>query len=402
MFKFVKKEKMNILMVLENSYPPDERVENEIIILTRKGFHVTLVCASKDRKGKINVEENENLTIYRLPVSKFIYKSSALALSLPFYFSFWYNHLNNIIKHSQIDAIHINDLPLVKVGVKLSKKHVIPVVADYHENRPEIMKMYNHVQTFPGKYLISIKRWLKYQQTITPQVDRLILVTDEAKDYYVNYYKIDAQKITVLPNYISLERFASFNPEYENNSEIKSHFTAVYFGDTGIRRGTLTILESASILRDEDILFLIIGNSREQKFLENEAKKQKLDNVIFTGRIPVADAIKLINISKVGLCPFLRNTHHDTTFANKMFQYMALGKPVIVSDCNSQLNFVSKESCGLIFKAGDASELSKQILRLRDQSEYDRLSKNARNCVYTKYNWENTGSRLTDLYSSLK
>jgi len=389
-------------MVLENAYPPDERVENEIAILTKNGFEVTLVCASKKRSGKIETEKKGILTIYRIPISKFIYKSGAVALTLPFYFRFWYKHLNQIIKQNHIDAIHINDLPLVKVGLRLSEKHNLPLVADYHENRPEIMRMYNHVLTFPGKYLISIKEWLKYQQKYTPKVDRLILVTDEAKDYYVKYYGIDAKKITVLPNYISLERFGSFDPEYQPDSEIKEQFTAVYFGDTGLRRGTLTILEAAAILRNEDISFLIIGDSREQQYLEKTAKEQNLTNVTFTGRIPVAEAIKLMNMSNVGLCPFLRNTHHDTTYANKMFQYMALGKPVIVSDCTSQANFVTAESCGMIFRAGDSAELSNKILQLRDQTEYDRLSTNAKKCVYGKYNWENTGSRLTDLYSSLK
>lgn len=388
-------------MVLENSYPPDERVENEITILTKSGFNVTLVCAAKTRRGNVQIEKADNLTIYRIPISKFIYKSSAVALVLPFYFWFWTYHLTRILKVLKFDAIHINDLPLVKPGLKLSKKYNLPLVADYHENRPEIMKMYNHVQTFPGKYIISIKKWLKYQQIHTPEVDRLILVTDEAKEYYVKYYGIDPGKITVLPNYISLERFSTFNPDFDNESDLNKKFTAVYFGDTGLRRGTLTILESAEILKNKNIHFLIIGDSREQQYLEKKAIALNLDNVTFTGRIPVAEAIKLINMSKVGLCPFLRNTHHDTTFANKMFQYMALGKPVLVSNCTSQANFVSRESCGLIFEAGNSAELSDLIIKLTDQSEYERLSRNARSCVYDKYNWETTGSRLTELYSGL-
>ena len=81
---------------------------------------------------------------------------------------------------------------------------------------------------------------------------------------------------------------------------------------------------------------------------------------------------------------------------------MALGKPVIVSDCTAQANFVIKETCGLVFEAGNSSELSNQIIKLTEQPEYDRLSVNARTCVYDKYNWEITGSRLIDLYTNLK
>lgn len=161
---------MNILMVLENSFPPDERVENEINILTKNGFQITLVCSGKGEK--IRVEDKENLTIYRIPISKFIYKSGAVALVLPFYFMFWYIHLFRIIKQSQFNVIHVHDLPLVKVGLKLAEKFNLPLISDYHENRPEIMKMYRYTQAFPGKYIISNKKWVRYQIKYTKKVDR--------------------------------------------------------------------------------------------------------------------------------------------------------------------------------------------------------------------------------------
>jgi glycosyltransferase involved in cell wall biosynthesis len=391
---------MNILMVLENPYPPDERVENEINILTKNGFKIVLVCTTKERK--IDVEEKENLTIYRIPISWFIYKSGAVALILPFYFHFWYRHLLKIIKQSHFDAIHIHDLPLVKVGLKLSKEFNLQIISDYHENRPEIMKMYRHTQTFPGKYLISIKGWGRYQLKYTRKVDHLILVTDEAREYYINNYGVDPHKITVLPNYISLGRFSTFDQAVDSESESDNIFTVVYFGDTGLRRGTLTILEAAEILKNRNIRFLIIGTSREQDYLQRIANEKNLENVSFMGWIPVGEAIKLINNSSAGLCPFLRNVHHDTTYANKMFQYMAAGKPVIVSSCTAQANFVIRENCGLVFVAGNPSDLSNQIIKLTDQHEYYRLSKNARSCVYDKYNWETSGSKLIELYSDLK
>lgn len=391
---------MNILMVLENSFPPDERVENEIDILLKNGFQITLVCTK--RGGKSETEEKGSLMILRIPISKFIYKSGAIALEVPFYFNFWNKQLSRILKQTPFDAIHLHDLPLVRVCAGLSAKFSIPLVCDYHENRPEIMKMYHHVQSIPGKWLISVDRWLKYQKKETPKADRLILVTDEAKDYYVNNYGLDSRKITVLPNFIVLDRFRKFIPE--TGSKVSDHkdFTVAYFGDTGFRRGTLTILEAADRLKNRNVRFLIIGTSREHNLLKREALSRNLDNVTFTGWLPPAEAMKLITMADAGVCPFLRNIHHDTTYANKMFQYMALGKPVIVSDCTAQSNFVTKENCGLVFKAGDTKELCNRIIELSDMNEYNRLSKNATACVTEKYNWENYGRRLIELYSDLQ
>ena len=386
-------------MVLENSFPPDERVENEIDILLKNGFHVTLVCTK--REGEPGIEEKGSLTIIRIPLSRFIYKSGALALELPFYFSFWNKNLSKILDTAHFDAIHLHDLPLVEVCAGLAAKYNLPLVCDYHENRPEIMKMYHHVQSFPGKWLISVGRWLKYQVKETQKADRLILVTDEAKDYYIKNYGIDPHKIIVLPNYVVLDRFSKLIQETGLQPNDHKNFMVAYFGDTGLRRGTLTILETADKLRDRNIRFVIIGTSREHTLLEKESAIRKLENVTFTGWLPPAEAMKLIRSADAGICPFLRNIHHDTTYANKMFQYMALGKPVIVSDCTAQANFVNRENCGLVFEAGNSDELCDRIIKLTDRNEYDRLSKNASACVKEKYNWENYGRRLIELYSGL-
>jgi glycosyltransferase involved in cell wall biosynthesis len=391
---------MKILMVLENSFPPDERVENELDILLKNGFQITLACAKIG--GKSEIEEKENLTIHRIPLSKFIYKAGAISLEIPFYFNFWKKQLSQILRQTHFDAIHLHDLPLARVCAGLAAKYNIPLVSDYHENRPEIMKMYQHVQSIPGKWLISVNRWLKYQMKETPKADRLILVTDEAKEYYVNNYGLDRRKITVLPNFIALDRFRRLIPEMGNQDADHKNFTVAYFGDTGFRRGTLTILEAADKLKTSNVRFMVIGTSREHNLLKKEALSRNLDNVTFTGWLPPAEAMKLISLTDTGVCPFLRNIHHDTTYANKMFQYMALGKPVIVSDCTAQANFVMKENCGLVFKAGNVDELCDRIIKLSDRSEYDRLSRNASACVAEKYNWENYGSRLIELYSGLQ
>jgi len=387
-------------MVLENSFPPDERVENEIDILLKNGFQITLACTK--RGGKTETEEKGSLKIRRISLSKFIYKSGALALELPFYFNFWKKQLSKILNEDSFDAIHLHDLPLVKVCAGLSAKYKLPLICDYHENRPEIMKMYHHVQSFPGSWLISVNRWLKYQVKETQKADRLILVTDEAKDYYINNYNIDPRKITILPNYIALDRFRKLIPDPDLQPANHDYFTVVYFGDTGLRRGTLSILEAADKLRDRNLRFLIIGTSSEQKLLENESADLNLDNVTFTGWIAPSDAMKMISMADAGICPFLRNIHHDTTYANKMFQYMALGKPVIVSDCTAQANFVKRENCGLVFKAGNADDLCDRVIKLSSRKEYDPLSRNAAACVTEKYNWENYGSRLIELYSGLQ
>jgi glycosyltransferase involved in cell wall biosynthesis len=80
---------------------------------------------------------------------------------------------------------------------------------------------------------------------------------------------------------------------------------------------------------------------------------------------------------------------------------MAFGKPVIVSDCTSQKNLIEKEKCGLVFEAENAKDLSKKILTIHQNSNYDELSANSYNAVINKYNWKNSSEQLITLYKEL-
>ncbi|MBE9491613.1 MAG: glycosyltransferase, partial [Bacteroidetes bacterium] len=151
----------------------------------------------------------------------------------------------------------------------------------------------------------------------------------------------------------------------------------------------------------EQYHFVIIGESREQAYLQQLVAENNLTNVELTGYIPFEKAASYIMASKIGLCPFLRNLHHDTTYSNKMFQYMAYGKAVIASDCSAQANIVRKEECGLIFEAGNAADLAKQILKLNDKQLLDKYGKIGLDTVNRKYNTKVGHQELIRLYQSL-
>jgi len=126
-------------------------------------------------------------------------------------------------------------------------------------------------------------------------------------------------------------------------------------------------------------------------------------NIELLGYVPFQKAVSYIAASKAGVCPFLRNIHHDTTYANKLFQYMALGKPAIVSDCPSQVNVIKESHCGLIFKAGNVNELIDRITELRENKElYNSLSENARISVKEKYHYKIAERSLLEAYKKIK
>jgi glycosyltransferase involved in cell wall biosynthesis len=392
---------MNILMVLDEEFPPDNRVEKEIEVLMQSGHELTLLCYS--RKGMSGLEMVRGIKVIRQPISKIQYKLKALALLVPFYFNYWKNIIDRQLKKEEYHIIHFHDLNLAKVCYELGQKHKIMVVGDYHENRPEIMKLYSHVNRFPGKWLISIKQWHQFQIKYSKLIDHLILVTREAKEYYEKIYGISKNKITVIENFPSLQ---SMDPSGVKDSGLKEKYkdkkVILYLGDTGWRRGIKTIIGAAEKLRNKpEYHFILIGTSSVQPEIEEIIKQKKLSNIELTGYLPIKEALPYFTFSKIGICPFHRNIHHDTTYANKLFQYMAFGMPVVVSDCPSQVNVVEESDCGLVFKAEDIDDFTHKILQLEDQPIYERLSKNAVASVKSKYNFDVSKKKLIKLYEQL-
>lgn len=388
-------------MILESAFPPDVRVEKEIRTLTQVGHKIHLIATTAKKFSPI--EKVQHSDIHRIYKSNLMNKFGALALTFPFYFNYWSNHIERFLKQNQIDVIHLHDLPLASVISKLGKKYKIPVVFDFHENRPEIMKLYAHTNTTLGKLLISNKKWEAYQAKYSRLADRLILVAPEAKAYYQKKYLVNPKTTYVVPNYADIDHLKSILPEEEIQKKYSQKFMLVYFGDTGLRRGTMTIVEAANVLKERsEFHFVIIGNSKQQHLLSEKAKAYGLTNIEFTGFLDFKKIISYISASSAGLCPFLRNIHHDTTYANKLFQFLYFGKPVIASDCPAQKTIINESNTGLIHIADDHDDLAKKIMELKDHTDYNQLSQNAKNAVLKKYNTIIGNESLIDLYNSFK
>lgn len=389
-------------MLLDEEFPPDVRVENEIKALQEYGYKISLLCFTR-KKDKPIYEIYNGVEVHRIKISNFTYKLRALCLSIPYYFNLWSKQIEHLLSKKKYDVIHLHDLPLIKVAYNISTKHNIKLIADFHENRPEIMKHYHHVNKFPNKFLISIKQWQNYQKRYVKIIDKLILITEEAKEYYSNKFGISESRIFTVPNYSNLEKIEASKPDNILQNKYSGKFVIVYFGDTGIRRGTLDIVDTAITLQNyNDIHFVIIGTSREQQILVDKAKHNNLGNIEFTGWIDASEAFKYIKISSIGISPLHRNIHHDTTYANKIFQYMACGLPIIVSDCPSQANIVKLNNCGGIHQANNISSIKEEILKLyNNKNHYKTQSKNAKKAAYEKYNFDNAKSRLIELYDTI-
>jgi glycosyltransferase involved in cell wall biosynthesis len=396
---------MRIGMILDSDFPPDPRVENEAVTLIKNGYEVYLFSLSFDKNFTAN-EIYNGIHVVRCYCPPIVYKFMALAYTLPLYHLYFRKPILKFLMSYKIDTVHIHDMQIARSIFYLKKSINSTIVLDLHENRPEIMKYYKHVNTFPGKYLIFPSIWKKFEKKYIQLSDRVVVVTNSAKEYYVNLYGVNPGKIFVVPNTVR----EKFYREYKLNRQIverfKGKFNFLYLGETGRRRGMFELIDAMkkAINMGVEANLIIVGTSKDEYLLKEKVKKNNLGkNVFIEGWKDFGLFQSYLTVADVGVCPLHRNIHHDTTFANKIFQYASFGLPVIASNSTAQKRVLDKMQCGLFHEAKNSDDLAKKLFEIYKKKDLrNKLSTNAIEAIRTKYKWEIISMSLIDLYQGIK
>ena len=389
---------MKVLMLLDHVFPPDTRVENEMKSLTAAGHEVHIACFQK--KNEPLLEKTSLGIIHRKPISNFIYKSSVGVLKFPFYFNYWRRFVNELFAQIQFDAIHVNDLPLAKVGYEAKCKYGVKYILDLHENWPVLLQLSAHTNTFLGKLLSSNSQWIRYEKKMCQLADRIIVVVEEAKTRICNLGVLP-EKVEVVSNTLNLDQFDPIE-----RKEFKTDkFRLLYVGGINYHRGIQVAIQAISILKNRgvEVAFDLVGDGRYLSEIKKQIQELKVqDNVTVHGFKHFTQIVDLYESANVALIPHVKSGHTDNTIPHKIFQYMYAQIPMIVSNCDPLVRLVSETKSGISYRYDSPEELADIIADLHEHPEkLNDYIHEGRQAVIDKYNWKVDGEKLVKLYSSL-
>jgi glycosyltransferase involved in cell wall biosynthesis len=371
--------KMKVLMVLAGEFPPDERVEKEIESLQKAGF--TVVLAAYTMQNKPAVELYHNYTIYRKRISQGLYKSSAAALILPFYFHFWYRFLDSILKKESYHFIHIHDLPLSKTG-------------------------YQHYNTLAGRAIRIFSDWTRYERKYLQKADLVITVADSLREIYINHVKVSPAMVITLPNTPRMSDFNRTNVNKDILEKYKNKFVLFYGGSLDELRGIDFILQGIAKLKHEiqNLLFLVAGKENRTFNLQSLIMKYQVEKEVeYAGWVPLSLLSSYVAASHVCLfVPRADNMEINNTIATKIYQYAAMGKPVIVSEARLMKEFVEANNLGISVHFGNVKEFCNSVLKLRSSPEMAEHIKNKADAIAQQYSWEKTSIDFINYYDHMK
>lgn len=384
-------------MLLENEFLRDSRVEKEVQTLFKAGHEI--IVAALTSSGLPYEERRENCIVLRKSISTFINKTSVGALKVPIYFNFWRKYLKDIFEIHKIDAIHIHDLPLCRIGIEVKNKYKIKLVIDFHENWPALLSISSHTNTIPGRILSSEKQWRSYEKECAMAADGIITVVAEMKER-ISSLGISDKKIIVLENTPESQSVTELN--YERD---KRFFTIVYIGGITFHRGLQYAISGLSLLVAElPVRLWIAGDGKYCSVLRDQVRSLNLqNNVEFFGMVAKGKTDDLMKKADVGLIPHIRSEQSDNSSPNKLFDYMFAGLPVLASNCTSVKRVIDETKTGMTYDFDSPSDFAGVLKRLYNDLEKRAIfATNGKKAVAEKYNWDYSSASLVNLYSRLK
>ena len=399
---------MKIGMILDRVFPPDIRVEKEARTLLKAGHELFLLCMNTPDLPNNGIYEGIKLCRRDFyPKSFVVGKFNTLTNRLTFKNYKLISQIEKFVSENSIEVLHVHDLPMVRTALVAGERKGVPVVADLHENYPAAMQIYLTEADFKEKFLNGLNRWRRYENYCLKRVDHIIVVVDEAKERVINDYGISEDKITIVSNTEDIDYFEGLELDQELINSYKDYFVITYVGNNfGAHRGLNVPIKAMPILKEKipNIRLLLVGGRGGNKA---ELERLALDlevsqNVEFTGWKPFDLMPSYISLSDICLVPHHSNPHTDTTVPHKLFQYMLIGKPVVVSTCKPLARIVNETQAGLVFESGNSDDFARVCLELLDADKRKQFGENGRRAVMTKYNWENTGKDLIKVYEKIR
>lgn len=383
--------------------PPDIRVEKEASTLAGEEHEVHLLV--ERNRGEAVDEIVKGMNLYRgIEIGSLRDKLYRYTFSFTFKSGMWRRAISEFAARRGVELLHVHDLPLVGEAVRVGGSLGVPVIADLHENYPAGLQVW-YTNSLKKKTIYKLDRWAKYERDVLMEVDAVIVVIEESKKRIMSL-GIPEEKIFVVPNTASSDR-KDIPVDPVILERYRDHFTLSYVGGFAPHRGLDIVIRALPLVAKSvpSIKLVLVGgrNPSYRKYIERLAKELGcFEMVEMTGWLPFEKIWSYIEASDVCLVPHTRNPHTDTTIPHKVFQYMMLGKPVIVSDCPPLKRVIEESGGGFSYKHDDPSGLAEKIIDLYGDGELrKRLSDNGKKAFNEKFNWEATSLELKDLYSRI-
>jgi PEP-CTERM/exosortase A-associated glycosyltransferase len=398
---------MRVLHVLDHSIPlhsgytfRTRSILREQRALGWETFHVT---GAKQGSGDMREETSDGLHFYRTPSGSAF--SKLPVLNQVDVIDGLARRLAEIIPVVKPDVLHAHSPSLNAIAaLRAGKKFGIPVVY-------EVRAFWEDAAVDHGT---STENGLRYKLTRaleTYALKRADAVTTICEGLRKDIVArgIPADKVTVIPNAVDLDKFAlggSADLQLKEKLGLAGSRLIGFIGSFYAYEGLDVLLRAVPKLsaRMPDLRVLLVGGGPQDAQLRQLAKDLGIeDKVVFTGRVPHDQVNAYYDLLDVLVYPRLPMRLTDLVTPLKPLEAMAQGRVLAASDVGGHLELIADGKTGVLFRANDADSLVEKVgALLESRQQWPALRSAGRAYVETERNWPVSVARYKNIYGRLK
>lgn len=230
--------------------------------------------------------------------------------------------------------------------------------------------------------------------------DLLVTISENLKQAIVSKYGIDENKIYVMQNGVNISMFAA--SESQSSS---AEFVIGYVGSLIKWQSLELLLTAVSELKDQlkDLKVIIVGDGTELPHLKRLAYSLKINDFIeFKGRVEpnkVPEMIKSFSLGYCNPCHVSSTTSEVFNSPMKLYEYLAMGKPVIAQDNYDLKRLLGSDKYLYAMKGYEVENVKKGILHFYQQKDdLNIIGKLAVSEIRRSHSWDHRVKNMLDYF----
>lgn len=400
---------MHILLIHQAFVAMDEaggtRHYELALRLAERGHYVTVIASQVSYlTGKAEpapAEEHagpaNRVTILRAYTYKALHRSFVHRVLSFFSFmlsSFWLG-----LKVKQVDLVWGTSPPIFQ-GVTawaLARLKRVPFLFEVRDLWPAFAI---DVGVLRNPILIRASLWL--ERFLYRRADRLMV---NSPGFIEHVTQRGARNVELVPNGADAAMFDPYatGAAFREDFDLQGRYVLLYAGAHGLSNDLGVLLEAASELSDHpQVMIVLLGDGKEKSALMAKAAEMKLENVRFVPPLPKARMAQALAAADACIAILKPIPMYATVYPNKVFDYMAAGRPVVLAIDGVIRQVVEAADAGVFVPPGDAHALALVIRQFADQPEQGRaMGLRGRQYVEAHFNRSDLAEKLARLIEEM-
>jgi glycosyltransferase involved in cell wall biosynthesis len=345
-------------MVVFSSYPADPRPRRAAEALLKEGMRVDLICEGDENLPKREVLDRLDIT--RIPIRH--YRGSALSYAYQ-YSIFILISASILVRRSfrgRYDLVYVHNMPDILVtSALLPKLFGAKVILDLHDPMPELMRtIFNLDEKSSGvRLILFLEKWS------IARADLVVTVSVTFKRIFAAR-SCRAEKIAVVMNSPDGDIFPFRAARSYPVRAAGERFNIIYHGSLVERNGLELAVDAIARLHQTVPAAELRIYGRSTPYLEqvmDKVRRLGLDSKVhYLGAKTLEELVHEIEGCDLGIIPNPRNSFTEINTPTRIFEYLALGKPVIAPRTTGIQDYFGPDSL-IFFEPGNSEDLAKKM-----------------------------------------